>query len=155
MVLNGVIDAAVAGGVAMYQKAFLIPAYASAHPEDAQLITKLKANILYQVDILEKGLSIHASVCSADMAGLQEQLEIKYEQLKRGVEEYRSQLPPGSIPTFKLPSSASAEMTEENAPLAKSPAMAKLTTRSESFDMLDRSVEKHHIWWSSGDMYSD
>jgi len=55
MVLNGVIDAAVAGGVAMYQKAFLTPAYASANPGDMPLINKLKNNILYQVDILEKG----------------------------------------------------------------------------------------------------
>ncbi len=57
MVLNGVIDAAVAGGVAMYQKAFLTPAYASANPGDMPLINKLKNNILYQVDILEKGIS--------------------------------------------------------------------------------------------------
>lgn len=139
MVLNGVIDAAVAGGVAMYQKAFLTPAYASANPGDMPLINKLKNNILYQVDILEKGLNIHAIVCSADMAGLQEQLEIKYEQLKRGVEEYRAQLPEGwVVPTFKLPSSISAEMSEDIARLSKSPAVAKLSTRSESTDMLDR-----------------
>jgi hypothetical protein len=85
------------------------------------------------------GLNIHAIVCSADMAGLQEQLEIKYEQLKRGVEEYRAQLPEGwVVPTFKLPSSISAEMSEDIARLSKSPAVAKLSTRSESVDMLDR-----------------
>jgi hypothetical protein len=84
-------------------------------------------------------LNIHAIVCSADMAGLQEQLEIKYEQLKRGVEEYRAQLPEGwVVPTFKLPSSISAEMSEDIARLSKSPAVAKLSTRSESTDMLDR-----------------
>ncbi len=73
------------------------------------------------------------------MAGLQEQLEIKYEQLKRGVEEYRAQLPEGwVVPTFKLPSSISADMSEDIARLSKSPAVAKLSTRSESTDMLDR-----------------
>jgi len=42
------------------------------------------------------------------MAGLQEQLEIKYEQIKQGVEDYRSQLPADwVVPTFELPSSVS------------------------------------------------
>jgi hypothetical protein len=80
------------------------------------------------------------------MAGLQEQLEIKYEQLKRGVEEYRAQLPEGwVVPTFKLPSSISAEMSEDIARLSKSPAVAKLSTRSESVDMLDRYPSLP--WW--------
>jgi len=108
MVLNGVIDAAVSGGVSMYQKAFLTPAFAASNPDVTCLINQLKSHILYQVDILAKGLGIHANVCSTDMAGLQEQLEIKYEQIKQGVEDYRSQLPADwVVPTFELPSSVS------------------------------------------------
>ncbi len=61
MVLNGVIDAAVSGGVSMYQKAFLTPEFASANPDCADLINMLKLGILYQVHILEKGKRTHSS----------------------------------------------------------------------------------------------
>ncbi len=43
------------------------------------------------------------------MAGLQEQLEIKFEQLKKGIDEYRSQLPTGwQVPQFRLPNATPA-----------------------------------------------
>lgn len=117
MVLNGVIDAAVSGGVAMYQKAFLTPQFAQANPDCADKITQLKRNIVYQVDILDVGLGIHASICSADMAGLQEQLELKFDQLKKGIAEYRASLPAGSIPKFTLPNASQDQKQKTEAGL--------------------------------------
>ncbi|KAA0188812.1 hypothetical protein HAZT_HAZT001525 [Hyalella azteca] len=43
--LNGIVDAAVMGGIANYEKAFLQDAYLEAHPEDAELLDQLKALI--------------------------------------------------------------------------------------------------------------
>jgi hypothetical protein len=42
MALTGVVDAAVGGGVAKYQEAFLTEAFTKAHPENADLIARLK-----------------------------------------------------------------------------------------------------------------
>lgn len=55
MVLQGVIDAAVGGGVAMYQKAFLTPEFAASNPDAAPIILQLKQKIALQVDILDRG----------------------------------------------------------------------------------------------------
>ena len=55
MILQGVIDAAVGGGVAMYQKAFLTSEFASSNPDAAPLILQLKQKIALQVEILDRG----------------------------------------------------------------------------------------------------
>jgi len=49
MCLNGVIDAAVNGGIARYQEAFFDKDYISGHPEDTERITHLKDLMQEQV----------------------------------------------------------------------------------------------------------
>ena len=49
MLLNGVIDAAVMGGIGNYEKIFFNPVYASEHPEDVERVKKLRSLIEEQV----------------------------------------------------------------------------------------------------------
>ncbi len=69
------IQAAVNGGVDMYEQAFLNPAYEEGHPEDQDKIQLLRHMLDQQVEILDRGLKVHQMVVSADMADLQDQLE--------------------------------------------------------------------------------
>ncbi|GAM25576.1 hypothetical protein SAMD00019534_087510 [Acytostelium subglobosum LB1] len=78
MVLKGVIDAAVNGGVNMYKKVFFSPDYLIENREMKESVDKLKQALNTQVTILRRCLSIHSRVCSQEMGGLQEQLESKF-----------------------------------------------------------------------------
>lgn len=42
MTLNGTIEAAVSGGILMYQKAFLVPEFLSENPESSDLVSTLR-----------------------------------------------------------------------------------------------------------------
>ncbi|KOB70522.1 putative signaling protein [Operophtera brumata] len=55
MRLNGMLDPAVQGGIANYERSFLIPAYEAKHPEHKQLLTELKDLIAGQIPLLKYG----------------------------------------------------------------------------------------------------
>ncbi|NXX54820.1 DOCK4 protein, partial [Scopus umbretta] len=74
MCLNGVIDAAVNGGVARYQEAFFVKEYFLNHPEDGEKITRLRELMLEQAQILEFGLAVHEKVVPQDMRPLHKKL---------------------------------------------------------------------------------
>uniref|UniRef100_A0A8B9IPF2 Dedicator of cytokinesis 4 n=1 Tax=Anser cygnoides TaxID=8845 RepID=A0A8B9IPF2_ANSCY len=74
MCLNGVIDAAVNGGVARYQEAFFIKEYVLNHPEDGEKITRLRELMLEQAQILEFGLAVHEKFVPQDMRPLHKKL---------------------------------------------------------------------------------
>jgi len=78
MVLKGVIDAGVNGGAKMYQDAFFSSNYLQENPDKKDSLSKLKECFDEQVEVLEKGLSIHAKICPDDMKELQEQLEVQF-----------------------------------------------------------------------------
>lgn len=75
MVLKGVIDAAVNGGVKNYLDAFCSPAYLAANPVDAASVQRLRAALREQVEVLERGLQLHRSICEANMMELHRNLE--------------------------------------------------------------------------------
>ncbi|PRP85542.1 hypothetical protein PROFUN_06774 [Planoprotostelium fungivorum] len=75
MTLNGVIDAAVNGGVAKYQDAFLTPSYLSENPKNERLVDDLRWELVRQMSILTTGVKVHGARCGEDMRGLQEKLE--------------------------------------------------------------------------------
>jgi hypothetical protein len=57
---QGVIDAAVNGGVDKYKEAFFTSEYESiASPKEIEVIPALKAALLQQVELLEKCLKVH------------------------------------------------------------------------------------------------
>lgn len=61
MLLNGVVDAAVMGGIVNYEKAFFNDEYLKRHPtkKDIEKLDKLKDLIALQIPILDVGISIH------------------------------------------------------------------------------------------------
>nr|XP_014346036.1 PREDICTED: dedicator of cytokinesis protein 4 [Latimeria chalumnae] len=74
MCLNGVIDAAVNGGLARYQEAFFVKEYILNHPEDGEKITRLRELMLDQAQILEFGLAVHEKFVPQDMRPLHKKL---------------------------------------------------------------------------------
>lgn len=82
MVLKGVIDAAVNGGTKLYIDAFLSQQYISSNPTHLNSCKKLQQLIREQEQLLENGLNIHRKLCSMDMLGLQEQLEVQMAQVQ-------------------------------------------------------------------------
>ncbi|RWS21943.1 dedicator of cytokinesis protein 3-like isoform X4, partial [Leptotrombidium deliense] len=64
MRLQGVIEAAVNGGIAKYQDAFFNPKFIHTHPEHMGNVRRLKQLILQKLRILEGGLSLHGRLVS-------------------------------------------------------------------------------------------
>ncbi|KYQ89326.1 SH3 domain-containing protein [Tieghemostelium lacteum] len=87
MVLKGVIDAAVNGGVNLYKEVFFSPEYLVENPTKKDSVDRLKLSLSNQVAILEKCLLIHLKVMSQEMSGLQEQLEIRFKKMKTDLED--------------------------------------------------------------------
>ncbi|MGH0125965.1 UNVERIFIED_CONTAM: hypothetical protein FKN15_078427 [Acipenser sinensis] len=74
MCLNGVIDAAVNGGLARYQEAFFVKDYIVNHPEDGEKIGRLRELMFEQAQILEYGLAVHEKFVPQDMRPLHKKL---------------------------------------------------------------------------------
>jgi len=88
MALTGVVDAAVGGGVAKYQEAFLSGSFAGANPTAGPLISRLKSELERQVEALEKAVALHKTVIPDGMQGLQQHLEESFEKLKAQTKSY-------------------------------------------------------------------
>ena len=84
--LNGVILAMVGGGISMIEKAFLGSDYLAAHPEDAQLIWRLKDEIKRQIKIEENLLPIHNEHKNPALQALHDVMVETFEQTKRHIE---------------------------------------------------------------------
>ncbi|XP_030639791.1 dedicator of cytokinesis protein 3-like [Chanos chanos] len=74
MCLNGVIDAAVNGGIARYQEAFFDKDYINSHPEETERISQLKELMQEQVHILGVGLAVHEKLVHPEMRPLHKKL---------------------------------------------------------------------------------
>lgn len=81
MVLKGVIDAAVNGGTKLYIEAFLNETFIKTNPTLVSNCEKLARLVSEQRHLLEKGLQVHKRLCSQDMMGLHEQLEMQMVQI--------------------------------------------------------------------------
>ncbi|KAI1891183.1 hypothetical protein AGOR_G00162330 [Albula goreensis] len=82
MCLNGVIDAAVNGGIARYQEAFFDKDYISGHPEDTEKITQLKDLMQEQVHILGVGLAVHEKLVHPEMRPLHKKLIDQFQMMR-------------------------------------------------------------------------
>uniref|UniRef100_A0A8C7SSZ4 Dedicator of cytokinesis 3 n=1 Tax=Oncorhynchus mykiss TaxID=8022 RepID=A0A8C7SSZ4_ONCMY len=82
MCLNGVIDAAVNGGIARYQEAFFDTEYISSHPEDTEKITALKDLMQEQVYILGAGLAVHDKLVHPEMRPLHKKLIDQFQMMR-------------------------------------------------------------------------
>nr|XP_019947690.1 PREDICTED: dedicator of cytokinesis protein 4 [Paralichthys olivaceus] len=90
MCLNGVIDAAVNGGLARYQEAFFVKDYIMNHPEDGEKIGRLRELMFEQAHILEYGLAVHEKVVPQDMRPLHKKLVDQFHLMKSslGIQEF-------------------------------------------------------------------
>lgn len=84
MALNGILDAAVNGGTAKYRGAFLSSKNiesARANRKLLEHISDLQRALMSQLQVVARGLSLHAELCPANLLGLQKRLESQYERM--------------------------------------------------------------------------
>nr|XP_023666077.1 dedicator of cytokinesis protein 4 isoform X2 [Paramormyrops kingsleyae] len=100
MCLNGVIDAAVNGGLARYQEAFFGKDYVASHPEDGEKITRLRELMFEQAHILEYGLAVHEKVVPQDMRPLHKKLVDQFHVMKTslGIQEFPAYVHANPLP---------------------------------------------------------
>ena len=99
--LNGIIDAAVMGGTAMYERAFFSPEFRAANPEQRERLVMLENLLAEQIPLLELGIKIHDSKKSEDLKPLHDRLTIMFHQMKEHVEAKYGARQLG--PEFRLP----------------------------------------------------
>lgn len=87
MKLTGILDAAVMGGVANYESAFLTSAYLDREPGDLQFVTRLRSLICTQVSIVHECLLIHERKAADDLADLQRHLRVCFDNLVKHMED--------------------------------------------------------------------
>ncbi|XP_048841108.1 dedicator of cytokinesis protein 4-like isoform X1 [Brienomyrus brachyistius] len=95
MCLNGVIDAAVNGGLTRYQEAFFVKDYVASHPEDCEKIGRLRELMLEQAHILGYGLAVHEKFVPQDMRPLHKKLVDQFHLMKSslGIQDCPPYLP--------------------------------------------------------------
>jgi len=87
MKLNGIVDAAVMGGTANYERAFFAENYLDDNPDHLDLVRVLKNHIAEQIPLLEAGIRIHDYKKSDDLKPMHDKIEQKFALHKRDVEE--------------------------------------------------------------------
>ncbi|XP_078797632.1 dedicator of cytokinesis protein 4b isoform X6 [Oryzias latipes] len=100
MCLNGVIDAAVNGGLARYQEAFFAKDYIMNHPEDGDKIGRLRELMFEQAHILEYGLAVHEKFVPQDMRPLHKKLVDQFHLMKSslGIQEFPAYVRASPVP---------------------------------------------------------
>lgn len=105
MRLQGVIEAAVNGGIAKYQDAFFNPKYINLHPEQGAYIRRLKQLIMQKVRILEGGLSIHGRHAPVSIQPLHMRLVERFSLMRQNILDSTSHVGDSSFETLsKRPS---------------------------------------------------
>uniref|UniRef100_A0A8C0YFW9 Dedicator of cytokinesis 2 n=1 Tax=Cyprinus carpio carpio TaxID=630221 RepID=A0A8C0YFW9_CYPCA len=87
MLLNGIVDPAVMGGFAKYEKAFFTDEYMQEHPDDRDKLMRLKDLIAWQIPLLGRGISLHGKRVTDDLRPFHERMEECFKQLKKKVEK--------------------------------------------------------------------
>uniref|UniRef100_A0A8C0R446 Dedicator of cytokinesis 1 n=1 Tax=Canis lupus dingo TaxID=286419 RepID=A0A8C0R446_CANLU len=119
MLLNGIVDPAVMGGFANYEKAFFTERYLQEHPEAHEKIEKLKDLIAWQIPFLAEGIRIHGDKVTEALRPFHERMEACFKQLKEKVEKQygvrtmpsslddrRGNRPRSMVRSFTMPSSS-------------------------------------------------
>uniref|UniRef100_A0A8C5NLZ6 DOCKER domain-containing protein n=1 Tax=Junco hyemalis TaxID=40217 RepID=A0A8C5NLZ6_JUNHY len=87
MLLNGIVDPAVMGGFAKYEKAFFTEEYIKHHPEDTEKLNRLKDLIAWQIPFLGAGIKIHGRRVSDNLRPFHDRMEECFTHLKVKVEK--------------------------------------------------------------------
>ncbi|KAJ3432662.1 dedicator of cytokinesis [Anaeramoeba flamelloides] len=88
MALNGVIDAAVNGGVFKYQDAFFNNQYLESNPKDRLLINQLKKALFKQLHILDKGIYVHSRICPENFKPFHDKMSQQLKEMKKVLNPY-------------------------------------------------------------------
>uniref|UniRef100_A0A8D3BLA3 Dedicator of cytokinesis 1 n=1 Tax=Scophthalmus maximus TaxID=52904 RepID=A0A8D3BLA3_SCOMX len=117
MLLNGIVDPAVMGGFANYEKAFFNDKYMQEHQDDLDKIEKLKDLIAWQIPHLSEGVRIHGEKVTEALRPFHDRMEACFRQLREKVEkqygvktlptadERRGPRPHSMVRSFTMPSS--------------------------------------------------
>ncbi|XP_062554821.1 dedicator of cytokinesis protein 1 isoform X3 [Armigeres subalbatus] len=84
--INGVVDAAVNGGIPIYEDAFLTPEYLIKYPEDDHLVARLKDLIASQIPLLDVGIQVHKAKAPDSLMPFHERLETCFAGLQPTIE---------------------------------------------------------------------
>ncbi|CAG9857501.1 unnamed protein product [Phyllotreta striolata] len=87
LTLNGILDAAVMGGIKNYEDVFFTCVYETHHPEDTVLVQRLKDLIADQIPLLDLCIQIHKQKVPDNLQPLQKRLEERFAEMKADVEE--------------------------------------------------------------------
>uniref|UniRef100_A0A8C7H814 Dedicator of cytokinesis 2 n=1 Tax=Oncorhynchus kisutch TaxID=8019 RepID=A0A8C7H814_ONCKI len=87
MLLNGIVDPAVMGGFAKYEKAFFTEEYNLQHPEDRDKLEGLKDLIAWQIPLLGGGISLHGKRVTDDLRPFHERMEECFTHMRKKVEK--------------------------------------------------------------------
>uniref|UniRef100_A0A8C3LMS5 Dedicator of cytokinesis 2 n=1 Tax=Chrysolophus pictus TaxID=9089 RepID=A0A8C3LMS5_CHRPC len=87
MLLNGIVDPAVMGGFAKYEKAFFTEEYIRDHPDDQEKLNRLKDLIAWQIPFLGAGIKIHERRVSDNLRPFHDRMEECFKHLKAKVEK--------------------------------------------------------------------
>lgn len=87
MLLNGIVDPAVMGGFAKYEKAFFTDEYTKEHPDDREKLMRLQDLIAWQIPLLGRGIAFHGKRVTDDLRPFHERMEECFKQLKKKVEK--------------------------------------------------------------------
>ncbi|CAG2177256.1 unnamed protein product, partial [Oppiella nova] len=109
MRLQGILEAAVNGGVAKYMDAFLVPAFIAANPNLSSYIVRLKSGIAHQVRILEGGLTLHGRLAPQAVRPLHQRLVERFQTMRAHIHQSNVDNRPSilSQPLPPIPSSDS------------------------------------------------
>ncbi|XP_055530559.1 dedicator of cytokinesis protein 1 isoform X2 [Wyeomyia smithii] len=86
-IINGVVDAAVNGGIPIYEEAFLTPEYLIRYPDDDHLVARLKDLIASQIPLLEVAILVHKMKTPASLLPFHDRLEKCFASIQTSVEE--------------------------------------------------------------------
>ncbi|KAJ6238153.1 dedicator of cytokinesis [Anaeramoeba flamelloides] len=97
MALNGVIDAAVNGGVQMYVDAFFQQKYLVDNPENEHLVAKMKQLLTNQLYILNVGLRLHNRLCPDNFRPFHDKMKIQLETMNKKLESSLKNIQPDEV----------------------------------------------------------
>lgn len=119
--LQGVIDAAVNGGIAKYQEAFFCQEYLRECPERADDVARLQRLMLEQVHILEQALAQHDRLISPEVRPLHEHLVVKWRDMRDSLQKHTMSHSPSMASTTASTGSSRNRRISRSASSRKGP----------------------------------
>lgn len=111
MALSGILDAAVNGGTAKYQHAFLSQKFIQDSRNNKKVlegISLLQKALLAQLQVVSVGLNLHAELCPSNLQALHKRLESQYERMVIQITQAATATGPSQTHTPPVASSSAA-----------------------------------------------